>query len=298
MRNFLSILIVFLLIKTNSFAQRNRNNFSPGNTSNFTPRANVKIISHDNFENKKEIISKNHIKTEVVYLCTKNDSTPLLFRRFDSTGRLLKESTFADRELTRDDTFMFNDKGQLVRKLSYHYSDKSWNNDVFEYDSAGNEVFHITYDKDSSYVTAERKLYNEKNQLEELRYKLNNADFYLYRKYSYNEMGKLERRESFNRNGESMYSDLYEYDNRGNLISMYLENENGKARSEDRSYNKLNQLIKIQYLSTRTIVSGPVLNLSDGSSRTYSYYPDGTVYQFTGNSYDTKTVERHYYQYY
>jgi hypothetical protein len=218
--------------------------------------------------------------------------------RYDTSGKLVKQSTYDGSLLISEDTFMFNGKKQLVRIFSYSHGPKTWHNDEFEYDSSGNQVMHYQYNQDTTNLTIERKKYNDKNQLTELRVKYNENDFYSYKKFYYNPEGYLQKTDAYDQKGELIYSYLYEYNDNGKLVAEYLQNDEGTEQKAAYTYNDLNQLAKLKTFGRPNIVFGITTGVAFNSEEAYSYNPDGTLFQWTNNAGQTKTVNRHYYQYY
>lgn len=256
--------------------------------------------------NPKEIIKANNIIREEVYSYNFNksgvkDSTLTNTYYYDTLGDLIEEKLAKiknyDESITKYEN-SYNSSGKLRRQIVDKQSLKMVTIYEYEYDSLGNEVNKYDYNKDTTRLTIEQKIYNDKNQVIQLQTKINNNDFYLSRKYYYNTNNELSKVDAFDSKGESIYSYIYEYDNTQNKKTVYLENGDGKKRTGEYFYNNDKQCVKVNStFKSTTFISSTSTEYDNFNQMTENIYNhDKTI--FESNVYlDGKKVQmnRHFY---
>jgi hypothetical protein len=211
-------------------------------------------------ENTKEIVRTNKILKEEVYIYTFNkkgikDSALAVSYKYDTLGDLLEQkaaSLMAPIRMSKKFSYSYYPSGQLRRivedngnKITIH---------EYEYDSVGNEIFKYEYDKDTTTLTTELKVFNEKKQVVQLLTRFNNGPYKLSRRYFYNGDGDLWRIEAVDHEEKLQYVDSYDYDKSLNKKISYLENTQGKNKVKEYIYNK-DQLC-LREIGTHKSVSG------------------------------------------
>lgn len=256
--------------------------------------------------NPKEIIKANNIIREEVYSYNFNksgvkDSTLTNTYYYDTLGDLIEEKLAKikkyDESITKYEN-SYNSSGKLRRQIVDKQSLKMATIYEYEYDSLGNEVNKYDYNKDTTRLTIEQKIYDDKNQVIQLQTKINNNDFYVSRKYYYNTNNELSKVDAFDTKGESIYSYIYEYDNTQNKKTVYLENGDGKKRTGEYFYNNDKQCVKVNStFKSATFISSTSTEYDNFNQVTENIYnSDKTI--FESNVYlDSKKVQlnRHFY---
>lgn len=263
-------------------------------------------ISFGFISNPKEIIKANNIIKEEVYSYNFansgiKDSTLTNTYYYDILGDLVEEKLAKiknyDESITKYENSYYS-SGKLRRQIIDKQSLKMVTIYEFEYDSLGNEVNKYDYNKDTTRLTIEQKIYNEKNQVIQLQTKINNNDFYVSRKYYYNTNNELSKVDAFDSKGELIYSYIYEYDNAQNKKTVYLENSDGRKRTGEYFYNNDKQCVKVNStLKRTTFISSTSTEYDNFNQITENIYnTDKTIYE--SNVYlDGKKVQmnRHFY---
>lgn len=244
--------------------------------------------------NPKQIINANKIIKEEVYLYTFNkkgikDSSLTNTYYYDSIGDLIEEKKAKTKNLNApffdasiiEYTNTYNSLGKLRRQIMNNQGLKMITIDEFEYDSSGNEINKYEYNKDTTRLTIERKIYNEKNQVIELQTKVDNFDFYISRKYYYSPGNDLIKTEALNAKGEIIYSYIYEYDKTIHKKTDYLENSEGRKKTDEYFYNDDQQCVKVNrtFKSTAFISSEYTEYDSFNQTTENIYNPDKTLFE-------------------
>ena len=256
--------------------------------------------------NPKEIIKENNIIKEEVYSYNFNkngvkDSTLTNTYYYDTLGDLIEEKLAKiknyDESITKYENSYYT-SGKLHRQIVDMQSLNMVTIYEYEYDSLGNEVNKYDYDKDTTRLTIEQKIYNDKNQVVQLLTKLNNNDFYISRKYYYNSNNELSKVDAFDRKGELIYSYIYVYDNTQNKKTAYLENEDGRKKTDEYFYNNNKQCIKVNSTYKReTFISSTSNEYDNFNQLTENIYnQDKTIFE-SNVCLDGKKVQmnRHFY---
>ena len=261
-------------------------------------------------KNLKEIIKRNKIIQEKVYSYTFNksgvkDSSLINTYSYDTLGNFVYEKIAKIKnyeESVTNYSNIYNTWGKLSKQITDRRviekrSFEIYNIDEFEYDSSGNEVHSYHYNKDTTRLTIEHKIYNNKNQIVQLQTKINNNDSYISRVYYYNSNNDLSKIESFDNKGKIIFSYIYEYDKVLNKRTEYLENLDGKIMEGEYFYNVDMQCIKEngKFKST-TLTYGELINYDYFKTVENIYNQDKTL--FESNVYlDGKKVQmnRHFY---
>lgn len=256
--------------------------------------------------NSKEIIKINKITKEQVYSYNFSnsgvkDSTLTNTYFYDTSGDLVEEKLAKiknyDESITKYENSYYP-SGKLHRQIVNKLSLKMVTIYEFEYDSLGNEVNKYDYNEDTTRLTIEQKIYNDKNQVIQLQTKVNNNDFYVSRKYYYNTNNELSKVDAFDKKGELIYSYIYEYDNAQNKKTVYHENGDGRKKTGEYFYNNDKQCVKINStFKSPTFISSTSTEYDSFNQVTENIYnPDKTI--FESNVYlDGKKVQmnRHFY---
>jgi len=170
---------------------------------------------------------------------------------------------------------------------------------IFEYDyENGFEINKYKYNKDTTELKIEQKIYSQKNQLIQLQTKINNKDFYTSRKYYYDNENNLIRTDAFEKKDGYIYSYLYEYNKIENKKTSYLKNDDGKKLIGEYYYNEDGQVIKvksIERMATFMTQQGTDFNTTN-QLRENRYNPDKTLFETTIYLEGKKVqMTRHYY---
>jgi hypothetical protein len=256
--------------------------------------------------NPKEIIKANKFIKEEVYSYNFNksgvkDSSLTNTYYYDALGDLIEDKLAKiknyDESITKYEN-SYNSSGKLRRQIVDKQSLKIVTIYEYDYDSLGNEVNKYDYNKDTTRLTIEQKIYNEKNQVVQLQTKINNNDFYISRKYYYNDNNELSKVDAFDNKGELIYAYIYEYDNTQNKKTVYLENGDGRKKTGEYFYNNDKQCVKVNSTikSARSISSTSIEYDNFNQVTENIYNQDKTI--FESNVYlDGKKVQmnRHFY---
>lgn len=257
-------------------------------------------------ENGKEVIRNNKIAREIVFNYTFRkdkivDSAIDATFLYDSKGDLIeekKEKTRNTRETVTKNTYLYNAENKLIKQITEIPTADMVSNYEYEYDSLGNEITKYVYNRDTSRLTVEQKVYNTKNQVLELWMKINASESFYSRRYSYNENGELTQIDAYNPKGENIYSYIYENDKTLNKKTLYLKNEDGKRVQDVCIYNTDSLPIKFFHTSRRQVyLTSSSQELENFEQATeYVYNPDKTVFQ-TISYLDGKKIkiQKHYY---
>lgn len=262
-------------------------------------------------ENQRKIIKSNKIIEEKVYSYTFNkkgimDSALINTYSYDTSGYLIYEKISNIKnyeESTTNYTNTYNALGKLSKQISDKRVVGKSNLEIvsvneYEYDSSGNEVYKYFYNKDTSRLTIEHEMYNDKNQIIQLQTKINNDDFYISRVYDYNADNDLSKVEAFDNKKKVIYSYVYEYDKVLNKKTEYLDNSAGKNKLGEYFYNTNQQCIKenSRYKST-TLTLGALESYDYLKTTENIYNQDKTL--FESNVYlDGKKVQMNRYFYF
>ena len=262
-------------------------------------------------ENQRKIIKSNKIIEEKVYSYTFNkkgimDSALINTYSYDTSGYLIYEKISNIKnyeESTTNYTNTYNALGKLTKQISDKRVVGKSNLEIvsvneYEYDSSGNEVYKYFYNKDTSRLTIEHEMYNDKNQIIQLQTKINNDDFYISRVYDYNADNDLSKVEAFDNKKKVIYSYVYEYDKVLNKKTEYLDNSAGKNKLGEYFYNTNQQCIKenSRYKST-TLTLGALESYDYLKTTENIYNQDKTL--FESNVYlDGKKVQMNRYFYF
>jgi hypothetical protein len=261
-------------------------------------------------KNPKEIIKRNRIIEEKVYSYTFNkrgvkDSALINTYTYDTLGNLVYEKIAKIKNYEESITTYantYNTWGKLSKQITERrvIGKRSFEIayiDEYEYDSSGNEVHTYHYNKDTTRLTIEHKIYNDENQIVQLQTKINNNDSYISRLYYYNADNGLSKVEAFDNNGEVIFSYIYEYDKVLNKKTEYLENRDGKIMEGEYFYNIDMQCIKENgKFKGTTLTNGELINYDYLKTIENIYNQDKTL--FESNVYlDEKKVQmnRHFY---
>jgi hypothetical protein len=250
--------------------------------------------------NSPEIIRSNKIKREEVYSYTFNkksikDSVLTNIYYYDSLGYTVEEKSMrknTDAHVTRY-TNTYTSSGKLQKRTVNMGSTY-----VYEYDSLGNEKTRYEYSDGDIFLQVEQKVYNEKNQVIELKTKVNKNEFYISRRYYYNTDGDLSKTEALNNTGEVIYTNTYEYDKYLHKKTEYLQNADGKNKVGEYLYNKDNQIVKENsVVSTVSFLSKESTTYVDFNKTIENIYnPNKTIFEsdvyVDGRK---KQMDRHYY---
>ncbi len=216
----------------------------------FSQNGNLTFFSG---ENQKEVIKLNKIrKTEIYDYSFKKDllkdSTLIKTLYYDSLGDLVKvvlPKVKNYKEAITEYQYIYNRKGYIKNKIENNLGLDMVTINEFDYDSLGNEIYKYDFNKDTTRLTIEQKIYNEKNQVKEISIKINNSEPYITRRFFYNTANQINKIEGLDRMGGIMFSTIYEYDKSLNKKSEYSENGEGKKLDGEYFYNSDNQCVKI-----------------------------------------------------
>lgn len=239
--------------------------------------------------NPKEIIKANNIIKEEVYSYNFNnngvkDSTLTNTYYYDTLGDLVEEKLAKiknyDESITKYENSYYS-SGKLRRQIVDKQSLKMVTIYEYEYDSLGNEVNKYDYNKDTTRLTIEQKIYNDQNQVIQLQTKINNNDFYISRKYYYNTNNELSKVDAFDSKGELIYSYIYEYDNAQNKKTVYLENADGRKITGEYFYNNDKQCVKVNStFKSATFISSTSTEYNKFNQVTENIYnKDKTIFE-------------------
>ncbi|HWI92116.1 MAG TPA: hypothetical protein VNT20_12620 [Flavisolibacter sp.] len=259
-----------------------------------------------NGENKKEIIRGNKITKERIYNYAFHrdqiiDSTIAVSYTYDMNGDITEEKdekTKNTRETIIKNAYWYNSKNRLIKQISEVPTAAMVSVYEYEYDSLGNEITKYDYNKDTTRLTIEQKVYNDKNQLAELWIKIDASELYNSRRYFYNENGELSRIDCYNRKGQNIYSYSYEDDKLSRKKTLFLENEDGKKVQVVCEYNPDNLPVKIYNTTNRLVDLNSTSQTFDNFDQVteYTYNQDNTIFQVIVYLNGKKVkLQRHYY---
>ena len=256
--------------------------------------------------NPKEIIKANKVIREEVYSYSLNnngvkDSTLINIYYYDTLGDLIEEKLVKiknyDEGITKYQN-SYNSFGKLQRQIVDMQSLQMVDIYEFEYDSIGNEVIKYDYNKDTTRLTIEQKIYNKKNQVIQLQTKKNNNAFYISRRYYYNATNDLSKVDALDTKGEVIYSYIYEYDKTLNIKTVYFENGDGRKKNGEYFYNNDDQCIKsYSTFKSPTFISREYTEYDNFNQMTENIYAqDKTIFESNVYLEGKKTqINRHFY---
>jgi hypothetical protein len=158
----------------------------------------------------------------------------------------------------------------------------------YEYDSLGREIRVYDFNKDTTRLKVETKLYDKLGRLIQIKTKINNNKEFISRKYYYYPSGELEREEAFFQDKKRpAYSNTHIYDKIANKESIVIENDSGKELEEEIFYNDKKQ----QIWKVRPVKSPMDSNKTHYNTTEYRYYQNGLLYERKRGI----TIERFYY---
>lgn len=251
-------------------------------------------------ENSKELIKANNIKTEEVYSYTFNesrikDSVLIVIRTYDSLGDLVEErapKTKKNKGGAINFRYTYDPKGNLIKKTAEDPEMKTMMTYEYDYDEMGREVNKYRFDKDTTSLTIDQKIYNTDNQVVKLATKGGNTDFYVSNQYYYNEDKKLAKDEKLNSKGTIIYTTLHEYDKSMNKETIYMQNDSRKDLMIVCYYNDSDLPVKTLSNFRKTADEEKDLN----QIRESVFNKDRTVYQTSITINEKKEIlMRHYY---
>jgi hypothetical protein len=250
--------------------------------------------------NPAEVIHVNKITKEEVYSYTFNkkgirDSSLYRVCYYDNAGNKVQD--IWGKSVSKYSN-AYDSSGRLQRQVQSREDLKFITISEYEYDQFGNELTKYHYNKDTTSLTVEQKVYNDKKQLVQLWTTINNRPQYLSRLYYYNSDNELIKTEALDQRGKVIYSYIYEYDKAQNKKTTYLENSDGRRTTEVSFYNTDKQPVKIYDTYKRPVsINAESVQFAEFDQRTENIYnPDKTV--FESNVYvEGKKVQmrRHYY---
>jgi len=262
----------------------------------------------DKFENSKPILLKNNIAKETIYefvsLKKNADSTKSKTIDYDKAGDIINVQNFYNNILTFNADYYYTSDKKLHQIIKESYSSKFYRIFEYEYDSLGNELREYNYNKDTTNIILNAKLYNSKNQISELYIKNNNDSIRLEKKYSYNDAGILVNIDEFNNKKEIMSTYTYIVDSTNNYTKAYYQSKENKNQNEEFVFDKLYRCIKIMGYALQ-----PISYINDSDNTIYKreikilpkveefeYNENGTLYLST-EKIDNKItkVRKHYY---
>jgi hypothetical protein len=254
--------------------------------------------------NPRPYYQSNKINRELIYQYEFDkrgirDSFLRAVRYYDSLGDLILNT---DRLPNRSETitrhgYFYDLTGKLIKRTDSLLNDNIIIHE-FEYDSNCNEITLYEFNKDTTFLTITRKVYNDQNRIVQLYIRYQNNAFILDRKYDYYPDNMLEKEEELDNKGWIRRSHIYEYDSALMKKSVYLENENGRNLEEEWFYNSQGQCTRVVCKSNKC----PFLAKSLEDYQKVDQYienrynPDKTMLE-TSFYLDGKKVgmERHYY---
>lgn len=244
--------------------------------------------------NPKEVIKANSIIREEVYSYNFNsrgikDSSLTRTYYYNNLAdlveeRLAKSDNYKESITTYE--YSYYPSGKLRRQVVDNKGLRMITIYEYEYDELGNEIVKYEYNKDTTRLIIEQKVFNEKGQVVQLLTKIDNYEFYVSRKYYYNPDNDLSKMEAFDFNGKLSYTDIFQYDSARKSKTVYLENEEGRKLVGEYFYNNDRQCVRT------------TSNAFDNSSkRTENVYnSDKTIFESSVYLDDKKVqMNRHYY---
>jgi len=247
---------------------------------------------------KSSTLKQYGITRELIYRYKANnaepDSTLAESLYYDSTGKLIERRIFSTlKPYAGTSVYFYNADNKLIKEINYYDTAKTsikWSYAVF-YES--NAVSKYNYSKDTTRVTVQKEIYNEKKQLIIEWTKLDNNSAYISRRHFYNERGWLAKTDAYDAKGKHIYSYKNEYDESTHTESLYLKNGNGKNLDEQFIYNDNKQLIQHvnyhknnpNYKRLQHDVTDNYIYLSNGLLFSVSIYTDAVLDSFTKHFY-------------
>lgn len=256
-------------------------------------------------ENTKDIIKANKVTKETIYLYSfkKNeikDSSIRTILTYDNYGNVIKRldtKTENTRETVRNISYAYDAQGKIIKQIE-EVPEWSYTIYQFEYDSLGNEIVKYDYNKDTTRLTIEQKVYNQNNQVVALWTKINRGDTYNSRRYFYNEGGELIKMEAFDTKGNNTYSYIIEDDKVLQKKSLFFENSEGRKLEEELIYNNYKQPVKVYEIHRTLTFWSPNSQDYDYKKQVieYSYNQDKTIFEKIIYQDGKKvSLQRHYY---
>ena len=272
----------------------------------FTTFAQGTVFSFGDDSNEPRIIKLNGIKKELVYKYSFNsngitDSVLTNTFYYDTEGYPVKEILAKidnyDESVTEYSN-TYTEDGKLKRQLKNSISLKMIRIIEFDFDTYGFEINKYDYNKDTTDLKIEQKIYNAKNQVIQLQTKINNKNFYISRKYYYDSVNNLIRTDAFDKTDGYIYSYIYEYNKAENKKISYLKNDDGKKLIGEYFYNADGQAIKVKsILKMATFMSQEGTDFNTANQlRENTYNTDKMLFETTITVDGKKAaITRHYY---
>jgi hypothetical protein len=267
-----------------------------------------KIDFPNRIDNSKSYISINGIKSELIYeFYSKGnnlDSTLENKVDYDEEGNIVNYQTYSKDILSSDENYYYSLNGKILKRIEKGSSSRAYRVREYEYDSLGNEIREYIYNKDTTQLTINFKVYNSKNLITEYYTKKNNDSIRLYKIYSYNEADVLTKIEVYDEKGKLNSTYKYVLDANNIYKTAYFQSERDTNQKEEFIFNDLNNCVRINGYALQPIT---YINEEDNSIyktemkvlpkvTDFIYNSNGTIHAIVqkteGNA--TKT-RKHYY---
>lgn len=237
-------------------------------------------------ENSTARLQKAGLKSDSIFLIkkSKNSTDTVLYSNivYDNYGNKLLEHDFPiykHPESKKEFILSYHPSGMIEKRQSRSLSINLVQNDEYEYDSLNNEIVHYSYNEDTTNLRIDQKSYNTENKIVALQRKVNNKEYYVYRRYEYDESNRLTRTDSHDPKGNIVYSDILEY--KGKRTLTYFENSEGKKLVNASTVDDEGRVIKRTTYKEglfRSETKNPVYKYeSEDTERQYFYYPNGII---------------------
>ena len=273
----------------------------------------IKFTTSDNNGNNSDIIRSHNILKEEIYQYSFHkdkikDSSLVKINYYDTLGNQI--TVIQDPNLlpiiihklpegsVTTYSYQYDKKGKLIKQVSENPFLFGQINIEYEYDSAGNIAFVFYYNKDTTTLKTERRIYNSKQQVEDVYTKIGNSEFYNSAQYFYEETGKLISESIFDSKGKILFSHYYQDGEDPGKKMIYVEMNNNRRLQKVIFYDNHKRRIK-----ETTDPKEELLNDNEVSDYEkfmgvdeYKYNNDNTFFQWTSYTGGKKNqLNRHYY---
>jgi len=234
------LLLLFLFLNSNLFAQSSIYNVQAADTNYLEKEINIK--------------SKNNISESFEYTQQLNSKDSILksHTKYNRNGLLLSNVVFSSEQDTINYLSHKYEKGQLIESNIWLKRGKTFDfnyTTIYKYDEKGNNIETQQIDINNKIVY--RRIEYDNNNLKKALYTKwsNETDFSLTQEYFYSKKNKLIKIKTYFSNGNLLEEEVYQYNKIGNLIGNYTIQNGKKGVVHFYSYDKNNNEIESGFKS-------------------------------------------------
>ncbi|MCF3111966.1 hypothetical protein LL912_24470 [Niabella sp. CC-SYL272] len=264
------------------------------------------IIYPDKFRNSKSDLAKNNIAMETIYEYNsqkkKLDSTKACTITYDKEGNILNKQDFYNNMLSVNERYVYTADKKLHQIIIDSYPSEDQRIFEYEYDSLGNEVKEYIYNRDTTSLVTNVKLYNSKNQISRYYTKKGYDSFRLEKIYYYNEADILTKIEIYQSMPQVKSIFSYIVNTNNNYEIAYHQELSNNKRKEEFIFDGSNRCIRLNGYAIQPIVYINEIGVSKREikiiprTQEFEYNIDGTLFRMTEKvGKKTTTLRKHFY---